>query len=136
MTLHGSQQRVDRGEVVRGPGQRHTGLFGDGAVGDGRESAGDGDPSRGLDDRLAARRAAGTAAVGSEVDHCSTICTLVQIAVTTMPAVDRGGPAVTDLFTNPTATAISTRGGAKPSSSTPAARSTGSSSPATSRSGR
>ena len=64
MALHGSQQRVDRGEVVRGPGERHTGLFGDGAVGDGPEPAGDDDPSGGLDDRLPARRAAGATTVG------------------------------------------------------------------------
>ena len=63
VALHGSQQRFDIGEVVRGPGERHPGLFGDGAVGDGRESAGDDDPAGGLDDRLPTRRAAGATAV-------------------------------------------------------------------------
>jgi hypothetical protein len=50
--------------VVRGPGERHTGLFGNGAMGDGRESAGDDDPACGLDDCLPTRYAAGATAVG------------------------------------------------------------------------
>ena len=66
--LHGSQERVDRGEVVRGPGEGHPGLNRYRSVGDGRESAGDGDPAGGLDDRLSARRAPGPTAVGWGVD--------------------------------------------------------------------
>ena len=69
VALHGSQQRVDSGEVVRGPGERHAGLFGDGAVGDGCEPAGDDDPSGSLDDRLPARRAPGATAVGRGLDR-------------------------------------------------------------------
>jgi hypothetical protein len=64
VALHGSQQCVDSGEVVRGPGERDARLLGDCAVGDGREPAGDHDPAGGLDDRLPARRAAGATAVG------------------------------------------------------------------------
>jgi len=69
VALHGSQQRVDSGEVVRGPGERHTGLFGDGAVGDGREPASDDNAAGGLDDRPPARRAAGPTPVGRGLDR-------------------------------------------------------------------
>src|ERR1700724_2731427 len=48
VALHGSQQRVDSGEVVRGPGERHPGLFSDRAVSDGPDAAGDDDTAGGL----------------------------------------------------------------------------------------
>jgi len=64
VALHTSQQRFDSGESGTWSGERHTGLFSDGAVGDGREVRWRRRPAGGLDDRLPARRAAGATAVG------------------------------------------------------------------------